>query len=613
VRYHYHDHKRKRLKAIESIIEESASKNGEVFADTNKVMTMSIRELEPINLDSTQWRRKVIDITFNTIDGHQLKYQGDALVSESGQTHTIEFEFKTHPLSPASVEIPLSVSFPASIRLRVNDQVASTSELVVSKDQAPVLQSLTANVTKETESRRISRLRLRISYEGQAGATTILLGDDQGERKPNLLQLWSWRYALQSLAFFVLAWGSILGLAILVVVNIRPLGEFRLYAVLTTVVAWGCSVLGIPDLAKIPFRSLLRKLYGRTRLYRAVSLTALALLFVLVGTGTATVIYCFLIRQRYSDLINKAIAMKEGPDRDEVIRRAFVLVPWRKEAQSLFELRAWQLRRDDMIGFRKNIREFVTQTDVKRAVLSAPSYNNLPFYFDKNADSAFSDPVVWYASLLPEADEDKQHAFAEMAVSILSGKDANSDAEAKILRTYLRLSFAQREKNLASERERVGELLNLLNQYDNFKNVAATQTYQMGCDILACYYIVSCQPKDASKWFGKELDARRRQQQTASDLPLWQRPPEKLRLYHMFLLVLSNMEATGENTKIAKDLLQWDTYGECESSYEKEFKETIFNRNPPFQNNEAWLKGTVLEQGKLNTLINTLLNRGWRY
>ncbi|HKR58158.1 MAG TPA: hypothetical protein VJS64_00390 [Pyrinomonadaceae bacterium] len=609
-------------------------------------MKATIKELEPASLDAYQWRRAVIDNTFSTIDGRAIEYQGDALISEAAQSHSLEFEFKTHTVSPAHLQIPLSVSVPATARLRVNGQLVGTFDLAASKDRAPLLHSLAANVSNETQPHRISRLRLRLSYGEQAGRATILLGDDDGEQRPKVLQQWSWRYALQPLAFFILAWGTILGLAILVFVNIRSFGDtFRFYGVITMIAAWGCSVLGISDLAKIPFWSLLRKLYGKTRRYRAVSLTTLTLLFVVVSAGTAAVVYCLRIHQNYSNLIFKAMAMNDGPDRDETITRAFVLSPWRKEAQSLFERRAWTFRNNDMTAFREHIRKFVSRPDVKQAVLQASSFDELPLYFDTNSNSAFGDPVVWYASLLPEADEDKEYSFTQMAVAILSKNKTDDDAEAKILLTVLRLGFAQREKRKknASEEERVqkerleGEIVNelrgLLTQYNTFKDAGATQTYQVGCDMLACYYIVHCQPKDASQWFDRELKARDHQQ-TATSLPLWQRPPEKLRLYHMFHMHKkasgTNVEAADAdldsegiaekcreaktNDEIARCLLDWDDHGKCESPYKKEFEVTIFpSHDKKYQDEAAWLKGTVLEPGKLETLINTLLIRGWRY
>ena len=238
--------------------------------------------------------------------------------------------------------------------------------------------------------------------------------------------------------------------------------------------------------------------------------------------------------------------MEQGPDQDQAISRAFVLIPWRKEAQVLFERRAWRLRdSNDMGGFRQYVRDFVSRSEVKQAVANVSSRRDLPFYLDKTTDSAFNDPVIWYASILPEGEEEKQHPLKEFAISVLSARDADSDAEAKILRTYLRLALNDK----GEEGERINELRRLLTQYASYKNAAATQTYQMGCDILACYYIKNCRPNEATYWFGKELEARDRQQSAGN--VLWQRPPEKLKLYQMFLL---KMKATGENVKEARKL-----------------------------------------------------------
>src|SRR6185436_14617252 len=136
---------------------------------------------------------------------------------------------------------------------------------------------------------------------------------------------------------------------------------------------------------------------------------------------------------------------------------------------------------------------------------------------------------------------------------LLSARDGDGNAEAKILRTYLLLGFAQRArikaqgidivKAEANERKKVDELRSLLTEYLSYSDVVATQTYQMGCDILGCFYILHCQPVEASQWFNRELDARSKQQ-IASDLPIWQRPPEKLRLYHMFLAKIKTLQTS---------------------------------------------------------------------
>ncbi len=568
-------------------------------------MRAIIRKLELPNLDANHWHRRVINTNFNCINGQQVEYQGDALVSESDRTHTIEFEFQTHPLSPVSVQIPLSVSVTSSVRLRTNDQLVGWFELSGSKAQPYVLHCVSADVTEQTLPNKGSRFELSVSHAEENGTMTILLGDDLGEQKARVVQEWTWLYALPSIGFFTLAWGSMLGLAILSVVNIRAFGDkFRFYAVATTVGAWILTVLGISDLAKVPLRALMRQFYAWTNHYRAVSLMALTLLFVLIGIGTSRAIYGMTVRQRYARLIYKA--MEQGPDQDEEIRRAFVLLPWRREAQYLFERRAWGLR-EDMNGFRHYIRSFVSEADVRQAATSASSYSDLPFYLDKSSDSAFSDPVVWYSSILPEADDEGQDAMKQMALSVLSTRTGDSDAEAKIMRTCLRLAIVQRDEE--KSKESALELGGLLSQFTNYERVATTQTYQVACDLLACYYVAHCQSDAASEWFRKELETRDRQR-TVGDLPLWHRPPEKLMLYHMFL---AEVNATDTNEVRAIRLLRYrGESGECEP-YESKFEEAIFNKNPGFHDKEAWLKGTVLD-GRLNAVIqNTLLDRGWRY
>ncbi|HWS88191.1 MAG TPA: hypothetical protein VN282_14570 [Pyrinomonadaceae bacterium] len=582
----------------------------------------------------------MVDLSLVGDDG-PAPFQGYALIRSKGTTHALEFEFRTSALRPAEVRIPLLLSSSASVRMSVSDVYVKDFELPAPRGTARPLHYITENVTRLTESRETSRLRLVISYEGPAAATTtVLLGDDQTEPRPEVIQRWVWAYALQSFLFFTMSWSCIVGVAVLLVAHLQPLGDkFCFYAVLTGVFTWLAGVCGLPDVAKIPLRPMLRRLYSKTRANsparflagrrRRALLTALSLSFILITSGVGVVIYCLSIRQYYTTLVKRALRSSNEPEsRLEDISRALTLLPRRKEAQMLFEREAHALRNPEQMDvFRAFIKKFAMRQDVKRAMAEAPDADHLPLCLTKSAgDSFLSDPVVWYASTIVEGEESHETPLMDEATSLLAARH-DPEAQAQLLNLRLGQMLAD-EAAAEEEKPEVDDLARGLGKLlvENYSGLRRKYVYQAACDTLAGYHLRRCDPeanadgslKEAARWYKAGLDARKHQVSNDGE-PIWLRPPEKLMLFYMFG---TGWKLQGEVADEARCLLKTQ---DCKEPVEElepcdfgpTFTKELWEPNPDYQKEAAWKSGTLRDE-KLNgqlfaQLIEQSLNKGWRY
>ena len=578
--------------------------------------------IEPIDFERNQWQKQLVDVRLTDAD-RPIDYQGYVLTAIADTAHEITFAVKTTALRPAEIDIPLQFSARASVRLFVNDELIETLEFSQSSEPS-FIHHLIKDITRWTESLESSRVQLLISYFGQKATTAILMGTHNSELQPKLLQKWSWPYGLQSLSFFAFAWSSIVALAIILLAHLQPLGDtFRFYAVLIAVVSWVGGVLGLPDAARIPLRPMLRSLYSKTKsksslpssLYksrRVVWVASLFLIFVVVGSGAGAIVYCLSIRQYYSTLIRRALEESDPGVKQAAIRQALSLLPWRKEAHMLFEREAYGLRDLEDIGnFRKYIREFALDQNVKQAIRSAPDEDHLPFCLTKSGGNSFlNDPVVWYASTIIEGEDFEEKQLMNEAISILaSRKDAA--AQIQLRKTELELVLANEEADDSEVDKKADALRELLEQ--NYES-RGTHVYQAACDTLAFYYLRNCDREMAAKWYGKELSARKHQSNEGE--PRWLRPPDKLMLFYMFA---SYWNMKGEVVGMASCLLQNSTCNppineEDRCDFKPMFEERLRNPNKDYQDESAWTKNTIRENGlKLSGAVETSLKKGWRY
>jgi len=559
-------------------------------------------------LDSRQWQRGVIDLSLKTADGKIIDYVGDGLISSFAQGHAIDFAFKTSSTSITTIEIPLFVSCTAAAQISVNGQLAATAELRASEEPVPLLHRLTADVTKWAEGSVKSVIRLLVSYKREHGVVTILSDPERQAYSPRIIQHRTGATVLKPTLFFVMAWGCVLACAILIIAHIRPLSDtFRFYATLTVAASWMASVLGLPDLAKIPLRGLVRRAYANTQGRRFSALSFLTCLFLFTGAGAAAVVYCLVIRYSYTRLISDSLQDAGNPE-SASIKRAFVLLPWRKEAQLLFERHTYKLRTEaGMRGLRTYVRGFVKDSTVKAAVMKAASNGHMLLPLEEHVNQRwFSDPVVWYAGLLPEAEADSDTVLTSEAVQLLT---RDTSAAAYLLRMSLQLSLRLRQDDRKAIRDIQRELASFLSS-DSGGILPTTFEYEFATDALAVSYVRGCDAADASYWFQQELEARRRRRSDEGD-EIFHRPPHKLLLYHMFVSY-SGVEES--NADVAARVLDFtDGSSKCKpfrETFRKDFLQRV--EYAEYKNPAAWLQHTILDTN-LELLTSTSLLLGWRY
>ena len=487
----------------------------------------------------------------------------------------------------------------------------------------PEVQVLQESVTGAAEVRKIASVRLLIVYrDGEGNATVPVERGSRFPLHPSLTQTWTWKSFLSVFMFFAAAWGCLLGLAILVVSTQRSLGDrFRYYAVLVVVLTWIGGILGLPDLAKIPVQPFLRRLYSSTHPHR-VSISLIFLLCALaISVLAGRIVYCLIVRQRYASLIEQAL--NEDQRAANTIKKAFVLQPWRREAQALFELSAYKVRRPSyaysatqpefMQPFREYVSLFLKDPQVQNSVEKALASPKPSCCLKPQAESTSSDPVIWYASILPESVNDD--SGASTSIAYLSKYAGNNRSEAKLIQLSLQLYLDRNDEDRAvADASALSATLNGAAQ----KGGESTFAFQFAADYLGSHYVRFCNFQSAYEWFNREINARDLQPQYRfrADVPLWQRPPQKLILPYMFLLygpMKDQDVATDNYFRKAQRLL--DSYAlPCDPSFRKEFETKLLDYYPGFKQWDAWLNGTLLDPKiKVDQYIRQSLDEGWRY
>jgi hypothetical protein len=594
-------------------------------------------ELQLFNIDSDVWEKAIQRVDLMTADARQIHYEGITLRSLPSQLQIIEFTFNSSSLYPAEIIVPLVVSSEAEIKLFINQEEIGTILVAVANTEPMTLYYLSKEVTKWSELEKQSQLRIQIYYRGKEGTTTLFLDSTQPDLHPHLRQCWVRSYVFQSALFFILAWGTLLGLGLLLVAHLPLLEEsLKYYAILLVIGSWAASVIGLPDLAKIPVHFWLRRAYALTRIHRPLSLIILSVLFLVAATGTSIVIYCINQHRMYAELIRKAIETAPSSEREEYIRRAFVQLPWRKEAQLLFERSAWSKRRERQ-KFENYIRAFTDDQVVQKAIekdLSEKKVrgkSNGGIALKTNSPDELSDPVIWYASLLPEGEIDGKYEKREKAVEYLIQKTGNKIADLQRLSLQLELYDIKYTKSTPRWKEDhrddyftqtaayIEPLTKLLQEDQNASSHLSNYfSYQIACDLVALYYLKLCQSEEASEMFDLVMRIRKFSRPQQDEYP-WYRPPEKLNLFHLFMTQGREKKSNDSSIKIKENfegLIEENLEGlmnEC-PEFKASFKENFLDKYPDYIQRKSWEGNSdVLAPEATKYITDKLLKRNWRY
>lgn len=312
-------------------------------------------------------------------------------------------------------------------------------------------------------------------------------------------------------------------------------------------------------------------------------------------------------RYLYTTLVLESL--NEAPEaRSESIKRAFMLMPWRQEAPVAFERQTYELRTlAGTTALRKYVRDFVEDERVKGAVTRVAESHAIPLPLDRNAANTLFDPVLWYAGLLPEAEDDTETALTKEAIAYLKNHEPfDLSSRTSLLRQSLELQLLT---NDVSERRSARKSLMQFFDTHEYKASANSHEYQVASDTIATSWARGCRPYEASLWFQRVLDARR----TGLDdngMPLWHRPPHKLLLYHLFMAYSAE---GGSDMDLANRLLNYQD-ASCDQPYRVAFERDFLAQaaDVPFKARAGWLRGTTMAI-PLEGFLKDSLQRGWRY
>jgi hypothetical protein len=468
------------------------------------------------------------------------------------------------------------------------------------------------NLSRWTEACGAVDIQLRFSSYGQPRAPIVLLSEEQPHCKPALIQRWTAAHALTAASFFVLAWTTILLLAVVLLAYVPIQSDsFRIFGVVITSATWIAGLLGITDLARIPVRAWIRQLFGAThpemggvlqRHRRFIAISVLAAVFLLSASVAQLVIRGYWIRLQYTSLI-----FNGTNDIDPAIE-ALKLVPWRTEAPILLERAAWEIRSaggPQQENRFRSIAERLADSNVDEVMRGVASSNQRPFYLD-GSPPVVSNPIAWYASFIIEGEGFNDDKLVNKAMALLRSS-ADKNTESKLVLD--RLDSAN-ELNGKVQSKKVKDFESWLDDSDFPSALLSTHSYLAACDFLFGYHLLGCEKTDATTWLAAELSAR--SQHNGDSEILWLRPPEKFNAYYMFALngYLTNagVDLDGPAATRVRKL----TPIGCD--YSSDFHREISTRFTAFQDKSEWEKGTMI--GALEHLepyLQESLKKGWRY
>ena len=584
--------------------------------------------------DTGNWIHAYVPVILVARRGDGVLYRGRVLRPQGSTGSQLKFLCRTTVLRRARVRIPICVSAETVVRVFVDAKLVRAVTLAPTTKGQVTLRSLVQDVTRWTEARETTVIGLQFSSENDSESLFIPFSEDQLNCRPMLLQRRGGRYAWTSGLFFLLAWANLLTVSIVGLANYSTHTQVFRTSVLATCVLWLAGLLGLPDLASIPVRAWIRRLFAATQggtggllFERKRELAVLALTGILIASSIAStqVLYGVWVRDRYTSLIQEGVKsiliedeVKSIGGKRPVVFDALKLAPWRKEAQILVESAAFMLRGAiNPEAFRSVAAALDKHPGVQEAITRASS-NGPPSYLDDlEKSSSVSDPLAWYASFIIEGESEEETKLTDKARELL--RSARS-GESRLLRDLLDIKY---EKNGDEQWKLVRSLEAQLKSLNVRGPLLKTHSYLAACDFLMGYYLYGCEQEPASEWLQYELNAR-----SEGSPRLRLRPPHKFIVYHLFA-VYNKMEGVNLNTRGADKARELAVYikrldpdppdkQRCNANFDFRLRFLeIAKHYSHLSTPESWGGGTVFPLiGKPDELQKFLANsvaQGWRY
>ncbi len=540
------------------------------------------------------WHHQIVKNSFASACNHQnVDFTGWAYTLEGvHQGGVFSGRATCNTLRRAQLDIDVATSEAVHVNVSCNGESVWSGLLELAKDTTlPTLHHLSADITHQKEAKAVSDIDVEFIFANQPGSVWVL---SETQWAPTIQQNPSWPYASWSILFFTAVLGVLVGL-LTVGISISQFLDDPLLSTPVAVIGTLLGYFGLRDIAKIPLGEIVRRLYAWTRSRRSpIAISVLSLLSVGSMLAAAVCVDGSMRRYEYTNAITESLGQKGKPEK---LRKAFILEPWRKEAQILFEQET-SIRRVD--STREDLRKYVSNFTDDEEVMSAIERVELktPFYLLENSYGV-SDPVIWFASILPEGDGDKELTRRDRAIKLLGTR---SSCGAKVLK--LLIPTVESQKQLEALIIDLKLSIEFCQQND-----PSNYYHQAALDRLGNIEAIT----DFEKAAGLFNDLLETRSETLKNRETFWRLPDKLILFALFQYYRDNKdEDEGFKDIKAKEILGYEKDGQ---SFGSVFKSKVYDKNIKYQEEGAWYEGTV---GKAQNRIviselSELSNSGWRF
>lgn len=346
-------------------------------------------------------------------------------------------------------------------------------------------------------------------------------------------------------------------------------------------------------------RFIVARLYRWKKLGWAASVTLLApICFV-----ATLIVHCIHEQNIYQSTIAAYLKTREP----EYLLRALSRYPSRSDARYAYERITGDLRHWETETLHSYVSTITTHPLFKVAIDKAKK-DECSLCSTKDSRELVN-PLVWIASILPEAESHTEVNQTMLAYNLLAERpESDAKLQAIIFQLYF-VDDAQRPKLISDLRKLLSEGQISLTESE----VAQVATDHLAIELLQkLARQKSCSDSEISevlKLFERIINART---SIFGNALQWLRPPDKMALYHFF------MALSGEHDTEA-DLA--GAYGRiCSGKFYSRFKKEIFERKKVegYYMSSHWRRGTPLgptEDGKswMNYVLRTLSKENWRY
>jgi hypothetical protein len=548
--------------------------------------------------------------TVHTVNG-DVRGAGNARRTTPSAQAQVTFALRTSSFRTARLGLKFAVSRAAKVAVMIDSKTVDT-DTVAADDLT--FYDIDIDLTAVTEA--ASDVTLRVDFDFAGDGTAYFFEDEPNAT--TLTQPFAWRRAVQAAVWFSAALLLLLSIVFLLtglVTTIRT--EYRAYGLLFVAIVAAYHVLGLPELGAIAPRQWFRRLFAMTQPRRTIAAMLLSIAALFGVWQSVRLAQALYRRQRYTDAVRHALADVDALNESTT---AFLIYPWRREAQMLIERNAYGLRSCDNAALQQYLQRLIANRAFERAALAPSERDARDIRMDEGVTC---DPAVWYVSLLLEA---KVPHAAQRGVKSLANRVSE---ESDVQRTFL--DFKMSEKNPAAE-ERAASTLQRLLDHPRLPAFKTSFLYQNGQDALAAYHIEkmrrlvdACRPACndgqraairgelgmAQTCFQEVLDRRAEALQT--DSPKWLRPPQKLYTYYVALDLQPSCIGPARAVDLAKNYafgnavarnIPWD------GKYDLLQKQ--LQVPPDLDTAPEWLVGSV-QDVKIRDEISKRLEDGWRH